>query len=147
MNKKKVVKKKVKKSVKKKMPVYKGKTVDWRKVDQMLHIQCTGEEIASVLDIDYDTLQNHCKKEHKCPFSEYSAIKREGGKASLRRNQWKMSEKNPAMAIFLGKNLLGQKDKQDVEHTGEVKVKDAFDISKLSTPELKRLKELQEKMK
>lgn len=150
MNKKKVVKKKVAKKSAKKKPKKTGRPltkIDWEKVDGMLHIQCTGEEIASILVIDYDTLQTACKRDKKHSFSEYSAIKREGGKASLRRNQWKMSEKNPAMAIFLGKNLLGQKDKQEIDHTGEVKVKDAFDISKLSTPELKRLKELQEKMK
>jgi hypothetical protein len=31
-------------------------------------------------------------------------------KIKLRRNQFKLSEKNAAMAIFLGKNYLGQKD-------------------------------------
>lgn len=31
-------------------------------------------------------------------------------KISLRKNQLKLSEKNAGMAIFLGKNYLGQKD-------------------------------------
>jgi len=95
----------------------KGHLIDWKKVDGMLHIQCTGEEIASVLMIDYDTLQKYCKIHHKMPFSDYSALKRLGGKASLRRNQWKMSEKVPAMAIFLGKNMLGQSDR--IENTNK----------------------------
>jgi hypothetical protein len=38
------------------------------------------------------------------------------GKISLRRLQMKMAAKNPAMAIFLGKNLLGQSDR--VAHFG-----------------------------
>ena len=43
-------------------------------------------------------------------FSEVFRQKREGGKASLRRMQWRLAERNAAMAIFLGKNILGQRD-------------------------------------
>lgn len=113
---KKVVKKKViKKAGKKRGP--KPFKPDWNQVDQMLHIQCTGEEIAAILDVDYDTLQRACVRDKKVKFADYSAKKRQGGKASLRRKQWKIAETNPAMAIFLGKNLLGQKDK--IEHAGD----------------------------
>jgi hypothetical protein len=48
-------------------------------------------------------------------FSEIFRIKRENGIISLRRTQFQLAEKSPAMAIFLGKNLLGQTDK--VEQT------------------------------
>ena len=34
---------------------------------------------------------------------------------SLRRLQFKLAEKSVPMAIFLGKNYLGQKDYQDIE--------------------------------
>ncbi len=91
--------------------------VDWKKVDAMCKIQCTQVEICSLLEICEDTLNTRCKEEHGINFSEYSAQKREGGKASLRRMQWQQAEKSPAMAIFLGKNLLGQSDKQAVDHT------------------------------
>ena len=30
--------------------------IDWEQVDKMCAIQCTGEEIANVLSVDYDTL-------------------------------------------------------------------------------------------
>ena len=40
------------------------------------------------------------------------------GKASLRRIQMQLATKNAAMAIFLGKNLLGQSDKHEMEHSG-----------------------------
>jgi hypothetical protein len=40
-----------------------------------------------------------------------------GLKIRLRRNQFKLSEKNAAMAIFLGKNYLGQKDVVETEDT------------------------------
>jgi hypothetical protein len=44
----------------------KGSTIpiDWGQVDKMCAIQCTGEEIAGVLDIDYDTLSSACKREN-----------------------------------------------------------------------------------
>ena len=46
-------------------------------------------------------------------FSEVFAIKRQKGRASLRRGQFRLAEKNAAMAIFLGKQYLGQKDNPD----------------------------------
>ena len=91
--------------------------VDWAKVDNMCKIQCTASEICSILDISEDTLSRRCEEDHNMRFAEYSTIKREGGKASLRRTQWQHAEKNPAMAMFLGKNLLGQSDRQAIDHT------------------------------
>lgn len=76
-------------------------------------IQCTETEICSVLDVDDKTLARWCKQTYRRNFSEVFREKREGGKASLRRNQWKMSETNPTMAIWLGKQYLGQSDKRE----------------------------------
>ena len=59
-----------------------------------------------------DTLSRWCKREFKLNFQEYS--KQNSGmalKIKLRRNQLKLSEHSAAMAIFLGKNWLGQTDK------------------------------------
>ena len=44
--------------------------IDWPQVDQMCKIQCTGEEIASVLDISYDTLERACKREKEVKFAD-----------------------------------------------------------------------------
>ena len=41
-------------------------------------------------------------------------------KIQLRRNQLELSKKSAAMAIFLGKNYLGQKDSFDVDKKVEV---------------------------
>jgi len=91
------------------------KIIDWEKVDSMCKIQCTGEEIASVLDIDYDTLATACKREKKVPFSDYIGQKKLGGKASLRRNQWKLAQDgNATMLVWLGKNYLDQTDKREI---------------------------------
>ena len=95
-------------------------TIDYEVVDKLCHIQCTGEEIASVLGIDYDTLQRAVKRDHKKSFAEYSEQKRSGGKASLRRMQWKAAESgNTTMLIWLGKQMLNQSDKNQTELTGK----------------------------
>jgi len=87
--------------------------VDWNKVEQMCAIQCTGEEIAGVLGIDYDTLNSACKRENKLSFSDYFKQKGSVGKMSLRRKQYtSMMEGNTTMMVWLGKNWLGQSDKE-----------------------------------
>jgi len=94
----------------------KGTTIfiDWEKVDNMCAIQCTGEEIAGVLDIDYDTLQRACKREKNLLFSDYIGQKKSGGKMSLRRKQYSTAMAgNATMLVWLGKNWLGQTDKLD----------------------------------
>lgn len=91
--------------------------IDWPKVDNMAAIQCTGEEIAGVLGISYDTLQRASKRELGVPFADYIAQKRSGGKMSLRRKQYSTAmEGNPTMLVWLGKNWLNQTDKQDIVH-------------------------------
>lgn len=88
---------------------------DWKSVDYMCMIHCTGEEIAGVLGMDYDTLNRNCKEQKECSISEYIKQHQNGGKMSLRRAQWKAAENgNVTMLIWLGKQWLGQTDKQEV---------------------------------
>lgn len=58
-----------------------------------------------------NTLNNWCKHTFKMNFCEYkkqnSAVML---KIRLRQNQIELSKKSAAMAIFLGKNYLGQMD-------------------------------------
>lgn len=68
---------------------------------------CTDEEIADALETTVDTLHN---RNNRNVFSECKRKGMNRGKTSLRRTQFKLAEKNAAMAIFLGKNYLGQKD-------------------------------------
>lgn len=85
--------------------------IDWEEVDKLCQIQCTQEEIASFFNCTIDTLNNRCKSENGKTFSEYSREKRECGKCSLRRAQWKLAQKgNATLLIWLGKNWLGQSD-------------------------------------
>lgn len=86
----------------------------WKSVDYMCFIHCTGEEIAGVLGMDYDTLNRNCKETKKMPISEYIKKHQSGGRMSLRRAQWKSAENgNVTMQIWLGKQWLGQTEKAE----------------------------------
>ena len=88
--------------------------IDWNAVDTMCAIHCTGEEQASILGIDYDTLNTACKREQECSFSDYFKQKSSSGKMSLRRKQYTTAmDGNTTMLVWLGKNWLGQKDNHD----------------------------------
>lgn len=91
------------------------KHISQKQFESLCIIQCTREEICAVLDVSDKTLDKWCKETYGDYFSVIFSQKRNGGKASLRRNQWKMAETNPTMAIWLGKQYLGQRDKEKEE--------------------------------
>jgi len=78
--------------------------------EKLCFIQCPKHEICSVLDIDNDTLDRMIKDEYDETFSNAYKKYSDGGKMSLRRIQFKLAEKNTTMAIWLGKQMLGQRD-------------------------------------
>lgn len=89
--------------------------IDYGLLDNLCAIQCTGEECASVLGVDYDTLNRNLKHDGHGGFADYFAKKSGAGKASLRRRQFKTAEEgNPTMLIWLGKQYLGQSEKQEI---------------------------------
>lgn len=79
-------------------------------------------EICEWFGIEDDTLEKLIKEKYKKGFSEVFQQKRSKGLISLRRRQFQLAETNPAMAIFLGKNYLGQSDKQEIEHLVSTKI-------------------------
>lgn len=90
------------------------KEIDKKQFENLCTLQCTEEEICAWFDICEDTLNSWCKRTYKHCFSEVFAQKRSKGKISLRRSQWQLAEKNATMAIWLGKQFLGQQDNVDV---------------------------------
>lgn len=92
--------------------------IDYEMVEKLAGIQCTQQEIASFLGCSVDTLQ---RDETFCGIYKKGM---DSGKMSLRRTQFKLAEKNPTMALWLGKQYLGQKDNIEVESTQLVKVQE-----------------------
>lgn len=77
-------------------------------IDKLAAIHCTDEEVAENIGISVDTLVNN--------FSEPLKKGKLKGKRSLRRLQYELAQKGDrVMLIWLGKQLLQQKDK--VEQT------------------------------
>ncbi len=74
-------------------------------------LQCTQVEIARLFGCSVDTVDRWCKRTYGESFAELYNKLSEGGKMSLRRNQMKLSETSATMAIWLGKQWLGQRDK------------------------------------
>lgn len=84
--------------------------IDKKMFENMCGLQCTKDEICCILDIDEKTLTRWCKDTYGEGFSDIFKKKSKVGLMSLRRTQFKIAEKNASMAIFLGKQYLGQKD-------------------------------------
>ena len=88
--------------------------IDWNTVDKLCGIQATLREIASFLGVSEDTIERRCKEEKKMRFAEYFEQKRGTGKISIRRKQYEVAMSgNVSMLIWLGKQYLGQSDKQE----------------------------------
>ena len=87
--------------------------IDWTLVGNLCQIQCTQEEIASIANCSVDTLDRASKRDHKVSFAEFLEEKAHGGRASIRRSQWKLANSgNAVMLIWLGKQYLGQRDEK-----------------------------------
>ena len=90
---------------------------DLRQVEELARIGCTEEDMAAVLGISVDTIQ---RRKRTCP--EFCGVI-EKGRASLRNSLRRLQVKkalegNTTMLIWLGKQLLGQSDRQRAELTG-----------------------------
>ena len=84
--------------------------LDTKQVAQLAGFGCTDTEIASFFNISRTTLEHN--------YEQYMTKGRESGKIRLRQMQWASAKKgNVAMLIWLGKQLLGQSDKQEIRTT------------------------------
>jgi hypothetical protein len=86
------------------------KDIDWKIFEELCHIQCTQIEIASALRIALSSLKERAERQYEDDFPTIYKRFADGGKASLRRIQFHLAKKSAGMAIFLGKQYLGQKD-------------------------------------
>lgn len=95
--------------------------------ESLLYIGCQRQEIVDYFDFQFrmksktgktgisdSTIDRWCKRTYGCSFAEMLRKGQTKLKIKLRRNQIKLSENNASMAIFLGKQWLGQSDKQEI---------------------------------
>lgn len=105
------------------------KEIDQKQFENLCGLQCTLEEICGWFDVTDKTLDGWCKRTYHAGFSEVFRQKRGAGKISLRRSQWRLAEKNANMAIWLGKQYLGQKDIVEVGLPDNNAQDDALSVS------------------
>lgn len=103
--------------------------IDYDEVKRLCSIGCTQAEVASFLEISHDVLEQDIVAVHGVKWKEFFKEHSNKFKVSLRRLQFRSAEGDydedgnkyrifPSipMQIWLGKQFLGQKDRQEIEH-------------------------------
>ena len=102
--------------------------IDVKILEGLARIQCNMKEMAAILGCSVDTLERN--------YADVIDKAREGGKMTLRRHQFRMAENNVAMAIWLGKQYLGQKEPER-----EISKDAVEDVRKIIGDVVKEMKE------
>jgi hypothetical protein len=84
-------------------------------IGECARLACSQVECAAVLGVTVAALSHlfHSHPEAREAWDDGMSV----AKVKLRSMQFKLAEKNQIMAIFLGKNMLGQKDVQNIDAT------------------------------
>jgi hypothetical protein len=91
------------------------KELNWIELDKLCLIHATRKEISDWFECSEDTIDRRCQEEFGISFAAYYDQKSVNGKMSLRRKQYEQAMcGNTTMLLWLGKQYLGQKDKQEV---------------------------------
>ena len=119
------------------------KVINQKQFESLCAIQCTQEEICNVLDVTDKTLTRWCNEVYDLSFSEVYEQKRDIGRMSLRRNQFKLAEGgNTTMQIWLGKQVLKQSENPIMDN---IKLKELeLKIKEFELKEKLMLKQLEE---
>ena len=105
------------------------KEIDNKQFENLCGLQCTLEEVCGWFDVTDKTLDRWCRETYGANFSEVFKQKRGKGKIALRRSQWRLAENNATMAIWLGKQYLGQRDAVDIGLQANEAKEDALSTS------------------
>ena len=104
--------------------------INLEELKKLCRLNCTMPEISSYFDIPLRTLEDRYTNDMEVRTAIDKG--RNEGKLSLRRKQIQIMDEtnNPTIAIWLGKQLLGQRDKHDVitEDKATNKLTEALDI-------------------
>lgn len=99
-----------------------GANIDQKQFEGFCAILCTEEEICAFFSCSHDTLNRWCHDTYECTFEQIFKQKATLGKISIRRYQFKQAASNPTMAIWLGKQILGQTEKVEADVIDKIEV-------------------------
>ena len=101
----------------------------WDQLDALI-VWASEEYCADRLGINIETLASRIKEKHGVSFPEYKHKKKETLRINLLKKQYEVAMAgNVSMLIWLGKNELGQTDKQEV--TADIKEKITLNYEKI----------------
>lgn len=90
--------------------------IDLVELEKLSAMQCTNAEMAGWFDCSEKTFGKRSKEP---AFQEAMARGRAKGRLSIRRSQFRLLDAgNPTMAVWLGKQYLGQRDLTPIELSG-----------------------------
>lgn len=90
--------------------------IDLEQLEKLASLQCTDQELAAFFRCTTRTIE---KRRKELAFKEAIERGRALGRISVRRSQMKLLEAgNATMGVWLGKQLLGQRDVTPIELTG-----------------------------
>ncbi|MFP6891907.1 MAG: hypothetical protein VCF07_19515 [Nitrospinota bacterium] len=113
-----------------------------RVVEELSSLSCSQEDAAKVVGTATTTFKRRLARDEE--LAEVWERGRARAKMSLRMKQFKLASRSAAMAIFLGKNYLGQSSEPlALEESIEGS---EIDIERLSVDEMVQLKELMAKV-
>lgn len=98
--------------------------IDWKVVDHFLMCGCTGTQVAAKIGVSADTLYDRVMQEFGVSFSEYLQEKRSTGETLVKEAQFDeaVRKRNTTMLVWVGKQLCGQTEKQEVRHEGNIPI-------------------------
>ena len=111
-------------------------------IRELAGLFCSKEDAAKVVGMSCTTFRDRLKSDEEMGFAWNQG--RGAAKRSLRVKQFKLASRSAAMAIFLGKNYLGQKNEPCIRNSpSENSV--PLNLDNLDSDELKQLKVLLDK--
>jgi hypothetical protein len=118
--------------------------IDLTELEKLCALQCTDQEIADWFGVSTRTIETRRKRPE---FSQAMQRGRSKGRISVRRAQMKLLENgNGTMGVWLGKQLLSQRDTLINEHVGSgggpIELAMKPNLSRFTDEELQKLREL-----
>ena len=110
-------------------------------IKELARIHATEQEAAAVLGISVRTFREALRIDKVA--REAWEFGRAEGNVGLRRKQYRLADTNPSMAIFLGKQWLGQNDVTVTEISGrDGRPVETMDLAKLTPDQRKNLRSI-----
>jgi len=121
--------------------------IDLVELEKLSSLHCTDEEMAGWFGVSTRTIESRRKRPE---FAEVMQRGRARGRISVRRAQMKLLEDGSGtMGVWLGKQILGQRDVVTNEHIGSgggpIQLAVKPDLSRLSDEDVLQLRELARK--